>query len=370
MTRSWLILCFLLPLSALALDPAMKAEILQRHGVRTDSPGLTAFLRDGWEAAREPENMPAEPALKTSLLVDAWDLLGRRFEAIHKGDARLVKAIANTAGAYMGGRFSPAVQRMMDEDARLIPAPNMMEWQEARRELLQYNGMVAFGLFAKPTLENQRQLKEIYRREKRPMVRVMMAQSLALLGDDTVLPDLIDEIAKANTDSSIVAARVLSNLTGRTFPLTARLAEEPRQIAAAEILDWWLNQRSAPLYLDREAAVERMLYEPPERPYPLRTLRELLRASADKTDTANKRGSRTAWTILNAKGKALLEPLELVLENEKEDLDIRMEAIRWYVRLTEEEESRRLKKWLKRLREDPNPSIAKMAREILESRDL
>ena len=136
-----------------------------------------------------------------------------------------------------------------------------------------------------------------------------------------------------------------------------------RREAAAHIAKWWKAIDPATLVIDREAALSRCLRSPSTRPYALGSVRERLRASADTLDVRNERGSRTAWRALDGAGEGLLDDLKPILKNVDEDLDIRAEAIRWHVRLVGKKKAKRQ---LKKLRKDPNPEIAELAKDFLE----
>jgi len=245
----------------------------------------------------------------------------------------------------------------------------MSRWsvERAKRvEILQYNGMIALGLFGKPSSEVLRDARRVYEAENRPLIRTTYAMTLALLGDRAALDDLVAEAAKGNSTSSVEAARSLSLLFGRSFGLTPVTAAAPRAEDARELKRWW-EENSKSATVDREKTIARQLSRPTLRPYPLGTIRELLRAAADKEDVADRRGSRTAWNRLQSMTQAdqqgLLKELLPIVKDSREDLDIRDQAIRWYVRLT----NRGAKSILKGIRRDPNPEIAGLADQFLAS---
>jgi len=221
---------------------------------------------------------------------------------------------------------------------------------------------VALGVFGEPSDETRRIAREVFVVEESSIVAVSYAQTLGLLGDASVLEDLVAVVASLERAPCVAAAETLRILTGRSFSLHANLALGPRREAAKELIDWWLSQEKEALQIDRAAALERYLRPPPPRRPALRTIHDLLRASADVADTTDARGSRTAWAQLQRMGDALVEHLEPIIENPDEDLDVRGEAIRWYVRLRG---VKKAKRQLKKLRKDPNPEIAAMAEGIL-----
>jgi hypothetical protein len=189
-----------------------------------------------------------------------------------------------------------------------------------------------------------------------------------MLGDNAVLELLIDEVCKANRTSSVAAARALEKIVGRNFRYHAEMSIGRRIEAAQGVLEWWEENRADILYApsDRAVVVERMNAAEPPRAPSLRSLEDFLRASADKADIGNVRGSRTAQEFLEQSGAALADKLEPFIKNPDTDLDVRGEAIRWYVKWKGPTEFR---KKFRSLTKDPNPEIARQAREILDGKD-
>ncbi|NQU42566.1 hypothetical protein HQ520_04725, partial [bacterium] len=72
----------LIPLTLAAQnETALLEHSLRQHGVLTTPDGLAAFLEQGWQAARPPRSLPADPPDKFTLVIDAWNLLARHYES-------------------------------------------------------------------------------------------------------------------------------------------------------------------------------------------------------------------------------------------------------------------------------------------------
>ena len=362
------LLLWALCVAAAAQNRALIEESLTRHGVNLQPAGLAAFLENGWKAAKPPATLPDAPPEKTSLFIDTWTLLAqRRDEVRNLPDAR--NQLSQLSLRYATANFPPGVLRMLDEDFAAAADPKTAaQARSGRMEFLQYNGMVALSLFGEPSSATLAAARSVYAAETRPVVRVPYAQTLVMLGDLSALDDLVAEAGKGNRESSVAAARSLSILLGRAFNLNVNMAVAPRAEAGREIVSWWKNEGSkarqaGQLRVDREAVIERIFYQPPARRLSLRTVRDMLRASSDKLDVTDQRGSRTAMSKLQAAGKVLLEELRPIVANPREDLDVRSEAILWYLRLEDEGKARRQ---IKKLAKDPNPEIVDLARKYLD----
>lgn len=352
---------------ARAQDSGQFLKTLEENGVPTKSEGLVRFLEKGWQAARPQRPLPADPPEKITLLIESWVVLTLRFEEIRRTGPALQAPLAALSLAYAQGKFPAAVQEMLDEDLGSSGPSERTAKREALTQLLRYNGMVALGFYGAVDDLTRAQAREIYDEEKNPMTRVVYARTLAQLGDRTVLADLAEAVKPADRGPSVAAANALHVLLGRSFGLRSNQAIGPRRQAAKELLAWWQGLDPAAVPMEREAAILRQLHPPVERlddPSVAPTVRDLLRRSADLSDIGNQRGSRTAWYALNGmKPQALLPQLEPILANTDEDLDIRSEAIRWYVLVKGKDKAR---SGLRKLRKDPNPEIADMAKAVLD----
>lgn len=349
---------------ARAQDTGQFLKTLGEHGVPTSSDGLVRFLEKGWQAARPQRPLPANPPEKVTLLIQSWIVLTLRYEDIRRTGPALQAPLATLALAYAQGKFPSAVQGMLDEDLGSLGSRERTAKREALTQLLRYNGMVALGFYGAADDLTCAQVREIYDEEKDPMTRITYARTLVLLGDRAVLADLAAAVKPADRGPSVAAANALHVLLGRSFGLRPNQAVGPRRQAAKELLAWWKSLDPATVPMEREAAILRQLHPPVERldTSAAPSVRELLRRSGDKTDIGDQRGSRTAWNTLNGmKPQTLLAELEPILTNADEDLDVRAEAIRWYVLAKGKDKAR---SGLKKLRKDPNPEIADMVKAL------
>jgi uncharacterized protein (DUF4415 family) len=339
-------------------------EILRSHGIDPRPRGLAAFLAKGWEGANRPPVLPEAPRAKSSLTAEAWRLLALDYREL-RAEPPLEVAVSSLAHRYATRDFPNQILDMIDEDLLAEDALGQERERADLLDLLQYNGMVALGILGRPSDDTLRAARQVYDAETRPTVRVSYAEALALLGDRSVVDDLVIEASKANATSSVAAARSLQVLFGRSFRLHSNMAVEPRREAAQEITEWWATARASAPPVDRDAALERRRRGRPAPQQPLDPLRAKLRASADVLDVTDARGSRTAWNQLQAQveaqGAVLAEQLGLIVTNPREDLDVRAEAIRWFVRIL----GKKAKGTLKQLRKDSNPEIVDLVKKQL-----
>jgi hypothetical protein len=310
--------------------------------------------------------LPADPPEKVTLLIESWIVLTLRYEDIRRTGASLEAPLATLALAYAQGKFPSAIQGMLDEDLGSLGPAERTAKRDALVRLLRYNGMVAMGFYGADDDLTRAQIRGIYDAEKDPMTRVVYARTLAQLGDRSVLADLAAAVKPADRGPSVAAANALHVLLGRSFGLRANQAIAPRKQAAANLLAWWQTVDPATVPMEREAAILRQLHPTADRvdAAAASSVRELLRRSADKADVTDQRGSRSAWLALNAiKPPVLLAAIEPILADANEDLDVRTEAIRWYVLVKGKDKARAE---LKKLRKDPNPEIVEMAKSLLD----
>lgn len=332
---------------------------LQAHGILTTAEGMTTFLEKGWAAAQPPSPLPQQPRQKATLLSHCWHLLALQHEKTRQIPG-LPDRLHNLAKRYAAGDFPTMVSFMVEEDISTLDMPKAQA-KKIALERLQYNGMLALGIFGKPTPEARKLARKLYTQNNHDTIRMLYARTLAMLGDRHILDEIVTEITKANRISSVAASKVLWTLLETPTRLTPNMAIQVRNEKAQEIAQWWKEKKQSFLTVNRKEAIERMQHRQPDRAPQLRTLRDLLRASAQHYDITNKKGSRTAYDQLQQMGTALLPHLQPIVQDEREDLDIRTEAIRWYTRLQQSD----AKRVLKHLRKDPNPEIATLARDLL-----
>lgn len=350
-------------LPSFAEDVNLINETLKAHGIGQSLSSLSAFLEKGWGTANFPKDMPKVPPEKSALLINIWELLALRYREVHANPI-VAAQVAELARRYATGDFPLGARKIIDRDNEGGDLAAAASASLRRTELLRYNGMVALGLFGEKNPQVIESARKVYQSEDRPLIRVTYANTLALLGDQGAVADLIAEALKANSTSSVAAAHALSLLFGHSFGITPVTAIKPRREAAKQIQRWW-DQEGKKEVVDRDRAIERQLERTTPKPYPLRTIEELLRAAADTNDLKDVRGSRTAWNKIHdmavADREGLAKQLLPIVRDPDKDLDIRDQAIRWYTLL----DAKKAKPVLKKLRKDPNPEIANRANNLL-----
>lgn len=356
-----LTLCLLtVPLAARQTPPGEK--LLREHGIALSPRALADFLERGFPSGTSPEARPARPRDKSLLLPEAWDALARQRLDIRNHQPMLMLRLSELAARYARGDLPPGPEAILDRELLGYEPWQRQQARERRLALLRYNGMVALGIFGVANPENRILARELHEAAEDPLLRLLHARTRGLLGDTEVLEEIVAACASPDRLVASQAAQALYVLTGQAFRLHENMARAPRAEAADEIRAWWQRNREALEPIEHESAVARLLEPEPSRPYPLATLRQQLRASADTEDVADARGSRRAWRLLADRDpETLADELEPILRDEREDLDIRAEALRWYHRIRGDKARRQLR----RLSKDPNPEIAELAREIL-----
>jgi hypothetical protein len=369
MKRFTLLLVALLCLATGSVTRAdEKTQIEQNliaHGVGVKPAQLVQFLQNGWRATKRPPTYPSDPSEKSRLLGSSWYLLTLYYPDIQKSKA-LQPVLNDLALRYAQGALPPGALEIIETDTKGLP----MDQAELRRHvlsgLLQYNGMVALGVFGEQSDAVRQVARRIYDSETSKIMRAGYAEALVLLGDNQPIDDLIALLGdKKDRPAAVAAAVSLRNLFGRSFYIFPYTAQGPRLKAAKMAADWWDGEKKKGVSpsIVREEVMARHLTPEPVVPPPLDSLRNLLRASGSIANEATRRESGDAWTRLNHSGEKLAEDLEPFLTNADEDLDIRQEAIRWYVRVKGDDARKRLKK----LCNDPNPEIVELAKGLLET---
>ena len=122
----------------------------------------------------------------------------------------------------------------------------------------------------------------------------------------------------------------------------------------------WREESLTAFELDAQAAIRRRLDPPPKPQIVPDSVRNLVALASDYLDFSNQRGSRSASDKLDAMGGDLAKRLKPVMFDPMEDLLVRIEAIRRYVKLR----GKKAKGDLKKLCKDENPEIVDFAKQM------
>ncbi len=355
MQKTAIALLFIAPLirAAAASDAdALALDTLARHGVRPAPEALIDFLENGFAAGTLVSALPAAPPEKTQLLIFAMQALGKA------GKREAFGAIARFAES----RPSPGALEIVRRDSMLAPAAERGKRQQELLEYLKYNAAVALGFLGDP--RGAPILRQLFETETNAIERCQYALCLACVGDASGVEFLVLEVAKANRDSSVAAAKSLYYITGQDLGFASTSPIRLRERLAEDCQRWWAEIRSD-FRLEPAAIIRRRLDPIPPPRIPLSGVSNLLLAASDYADLSNARGSRTAANQLDQMGPSLAEELEPILKDPMADLRVRREAIRRYAALKEKSGKRALKK----LFDDENPEIAEYARHAVEAID-
>jgi len=255
---------------------------------------------------------------------------------------------------------SAGVWRIIQRDSLLTAPAQRRVRQEQILDFLQYNAVVALSFIGNPI--SAQVVRPLYEKELDPSIRCQYALGLACFGDDLGIEFLVAETGKADLASSLAAAQSLYYITGQDFGYCATSSVALRRKLAREYHDWWKQIRPS-FRLDPKAVIRRRLDSIPTPRIEPTSIRNLVAMASNYADVTNKYGSRSAANRLDKMGKDLIEGLEPILYDEMENLVVRREAMRRYIRLRRD----KAKKAMKKLTKDENRMIAAYARKSLEA---
>ncbi|MFH0794816.1 MAG: hypothetical protein V2A74_12380 [bacterium] len=340
--------CSAQPVAASKMAPE-SIDVFMKHGILPTTEGLLKFVSEGFPSDADYSQFPNAPQEKTQLLLWAMEVLGKR------RDKKAVPILIS----YVQRDFPRGVQRILELDQLQTPADQRLGRREALADFLRYNAANALGLIADPAAMPA--LEQIYLNAETPVTKCQHALNLASVGSDMGMSYLVGQISLANRDTSVVAARNFFLITGQDYGLTVNSSVSMRRTLSEHYVQWW-EENKAMFHLDPEAIVQRRFAVSRLTRIPLDSLETLLRASSARLDVANELGSRDAQARLVNAGESILPELEKTLRDEDADLNVRIEAMRWYVH----HKSKSAKSLLKKLHKDENPEVSQEAQNLLD----
>ena len=325
---------------------------LQNCGIPPRPEEALKLLQRGLPETVSPEQLPERPVERTQLAVDAMAIIAK---------ARYTPAV-DTLIRIAQGDMPPGVEQLLALDVRATSPQSRDEFRLKAIQLLQYNAANALGLIgdkrALPVVES------LFQTEQRIAPKIQYALTLACLGNTSGMDFLVEVIQLQNRRESAAAARVFTTITGEDFGYTDQSPAKKRKQLSRIYAEWWKNHR-AEFRVDPKAVLARRLAGGPELPLKPRSTRDLLKLSAQYFDVENKQATIQAREQLAAAGPAINADLLAIINDEMEDLDVRMEAMNWYYEINR----KNARDVLKRLRRDANPEIVDKAQMLLEKID-
>lgn len=330
----------------------LELQALVAHGVKTTPEALIEFLNKGFPAGISKGSLPSKPVEKSQLVVDAMAQLARA------GATQAVPVLSKIAS----GDFPPGVGGILQDDLMKTSPESRNAFQRNAARLLQYNAINALGLLgdasALPVVQ------AAFKNEQDAGPKIQYALNLASLGDASGVDFLLEMIGRENRRESVAAANVFQMITGQSFAYTENTAVALRKSRAKAYRDWWKANAST-FRCDPAAVLKRRMEPEGEKPFEARTVRDLVKLSTFYFDFDNKFKTREARQKLQESGASLAPELEKVALDTHEDLNVRMEAMNWYMTGLKE----KARPLLKKLMKDANPEVVDKAKFLLEELD-
>jgi len=335
---------------------------LAGFGVDEKSPvAIARFLSDGIADSVRQKPMPGEPRLRLQLMPLAMQ--------------RAVELNAELARAPLmrlaQKDFSLGVMRMLREDERNAPTADREALrQRLERDILAYNAANALSLMGETAAIPH--IERMLATEERATARAQLAMAIISLGEAEPMDLLLRLAATPERASSYFALRALEDATGQDFSAEPQAPKARREASAKKALAWWEQNRKG-WRADPVAIRARRAQPEPPRPVPVNpvTMRDhLLWAGVLSKDgpgaltdaQANPDQPRASRRYLGSLGAERAKALAVVAEDVGEDLDLRLEAMRWMVQNKPSDKDA----VLKRLKRSDDPEIVAAAVALLE----
>lgn len=362
----WLLGClpvFAAVFPTATLGAAVDADVVARlraHGLAASPAALVRFLEDGFAPATDMAGLPAEPALKSQLLLDA---------IVECARLQVVDA-SPILGRLMRGTLSEGIRTVLEWDVSQQRPSERRAFRERVLRRLRINAIVALGLIGDP--ERVYELNVVFEREKEPAFKMPAALALATMGSPVGLPYLVREVRRANRTTSVEAAAALKLITGIDYGPDPDAPVMRRREAARQWKAWWKSEGQT--FRPRRDRVLARRVAPKVRPNPRvpATPRDLVDCMAYPEDRRWTIDGYIAYGRLRSTGAAAFEGLEQIIADKNENLRIRRQAILLYSQMStagyggrSSEQARQAYRVIRRCRWDHNPEIREVVRECL-----
>ncbi len=257
------------------------------------------------------------------------------------------------------GRFTTGQEALVQYDIQKV-ARSM---QEGRKNILhdhlQYNALNALGFMRDPVVLPV--LQGIFQNTTRDLFKINLALGMATLDDPGGIPYLVKLLEAKNRSLAVEGARALSLITGMDVDYTQYTPVVRRKRTIDKIGKWWKENRES-FHPRGEAILKRRLNVQAPLPPGLQSVREMLLAAGNYADVDNSMKSLDAREKLSSLGATILSDVYPLCLDEEEDINIRIEALRFYSRLAPKAEASKV---LKKASHDSNPEIKTNAKELL-----
>ncbi len=327
-------------------DPSLedRRELLLSHGIRPATEDLLAFLKEGFNEEALPMGLPQEPLLKIELVNQAIKELGVT------GAEEAVPILMRIAERELPAGISQVLRR----DFERVSMRSRGERMELAERMLSLNAITALGLIGDPRAASV--VLRVMRTEPATAFTTKGALALGQMGRNDGLGAVVLLAQQTESQDSIAAFRTVYFLIGRNYGYTENTPKEMRQELAQQLETWYENEgKDVSVY--RSEVMRRMMNPPPQDTTLPTSLRGLLRASRNVFDYDERYAARQK---LQSVARQRVDELIAIVEDEKEDLDIRRAAMTWLAAADPE----RAKPVIRRQEDDENPEIATLAENL------
>ena len=330
-------------------EPPSNREIFHSLGVQPDPENLVRYLKRGLPADSAGKMPPGANIPYTQTAINAMEMISRKQ---YKPAVPVLIDIAR-------GNFPPGVASLVNIDCRSISRSQQEDKRETYHDVLRYNAVNSLGLIGDPRALPV--LEEVFSESDREMFKIRAALGLACLDSGLRIPYLVKTIRDDNRGLAILAADALSLITGMDLDYDRYTPVSRREKTVEKVEEWWENNKEI-FRPNGEEIIQRRLNPPVEPQIAPRSVRELLILASQYSDFSNRVDNLDARERLSAMGQSIIPELRPICLDENEDLNLRMEALRRFARLTKEDGMDVLKK----ARKDENPEISELADNLIE----
>lgn len=323
-------------------DAGNRRQVLLSHGVNPYAADLIAFLNDGFRVDDLPKGLPKDPTMKTQVLNAAIVELGLT------GAEEAVPILTRIARRDLPTGARAIVRR----DFESLPVDTIDTQVKTVERALSLNAITALGFIG--NRDAAPVILEMMRTEPATAFVTKGAISLGQMGMNDGIPAVVLLASDPASDDSVAAFETVYILTGRNYGYSIYTPMARRRELIAQ-LKQWLEQGGASEPIGRLDVMRRM-QNPPRSEAPLDTasLRGLLRASVDIGDYDKRYAARETLT---ASAPQRFDELKLIVQDTREDLDIRRAAMQWL----SISNPKKAKSIIDRQRKDENEVIAAFA---------
>jgi len=308
--------------------------------VNTEAASLVFFLENGF-----PDNLanglPPKPLMKSEIVDAAIRELGGR--AAPEGVPILQRIVRRD--------LPQSIERIIRRDFEAVPIEMLDEYLLRMRRVLSLNAIVALGEIGDP--ESAATILGVMRSETSTGFTTKGAIALGQMGRNDGIPAVAILASDPESGDSVAAFDALFHLTGRNYGYTDFTALGRRGEIVA-LMKQWLETEGKDFPVNRMDVKRRLASGVPLLPVDPESLRGLLRASADAASYDNR---WTAREQLRATSKGSFDELKAIVEDTREDLDIRRAAMSWLAAADPKEAI----SILRRQEKDRNPQISAFA---------